>query len=129
MATPIVTGAVVAGLALAGRSAVLAGSRLGFGSFGASARAAAAAGGAARHQFPKVPRAFAGGFEAELQRKEALMILGLREGATRDQIRGAHRKLMRLNHPDTGGSLLLATKVNEAKDLLLTSRRGGSIFN
>ena len=54
-----------------------------------------------------------------MSRQEAYDVLGLRPGASRTDIREAHRRLMRGAHPDTGGSDWLAARINQARDILL----------
>jgi len=56
---------------------------------------------------------------SDMSREEALAVLGLGEGASDDDIKAAHRRLIQRMHPDVGGSADLAARVNRAKDVLL----------
>jgi curved DNA-binding protein CbpA len=50
---------------------------------------------------------------------QALEILGIKVGATEQEIRAAHKRLMKGVHPDMGGSNYLSKQVNDARDVLL----------
>ena len=50
---------------------------------------------------------------------EARRILGVAEGASREDIQAAYSRLMRAVHPDKGGTAGLAAQLNAARDRLL----------
>ncbi|KAF8813322.1 hypothetical protein BYT27DRAFT_7084433 [Phlegmacium glaucopus] len=98
MATPIIIGIGAVTAAIVGRSFI---------------RRGLFAGRGAAEEWVK------GGFKAKMDRREAIAILGLKDGPKmRTQLKDAHRHIMLANHPDRGGSPYLASKINEAKDLL-----------
>jgi len=66
----------------------------------------------ARQPPPRGPR-------TDMTRDEALAVLGLAEGASEEDIKAAHRRLIQRMHPDVGGSADLAARINRAKDVLL----------
>lgn len=57
--------------------------------------------------------------QGNLSRQEAYEVLGLKEGATKEEILAAHKRLMQKAHPDRGGSDWLAARINSAKETLL----------
>ena len=63
------------------------------------------------------------GSSVAMSRKEAYAVLGLSDGAGEEQIRRTHHELMQKIHPDHGGSDYLATKLNQARDVLLGGAR------
>ncbi|XP_020095361.1 mitochondrial import inner membrane translocase subunit TIM14-3-like [Ananas comosus] len=112
MTTPLVAGLTVAAAALGGRYMIQAWQAFG-----------------GRAAVPRVRRFYPGGFERQMTRREAALILGIREHAAMEKIKEAHRRVMIANHPDAGGSHYLASKINEAKDVLVGKVKGGaSVF-
>ncbi|GMH13330.1 hypothetical protein Nepgr_015171 [Nepenthes gracilis] len=112
MATPFLAGLAVATAALAGRYGIQAWQAF-----------------KARPPRLKVRKFYEGGFQQKMTRREASLILGIRESATPDKVKEAHRKVMVANHPDAGGSHYLASKINEAKDVMLgKAKDSGSPF-
>ena len=57
-----------------------------------------------------------------MSRAEALEILGLKDPVSDADVREAWVRLMRGVHPDSGGSDWLASRINQAKDVLLGRR-------
>lgn len=65
---------------------------------------------------------YRGGFETQMTKREASLILGISPSASDKKIKDAHRRIMLANHPDKGGSPYLAMKINEAKDKMETAK-------
>ncbi|KAL8255784.1 hypothetical protein R6Q59_030851 [Mikania micrantha] len=107
MATPFVVGIAVAGAAYAGRYGIQAWNAF-------KARPAA----------PALRKFYQGGFQPQMTRREAALILGVRESSAVDKVKEAHRRVMLANHPDAGGSHYLASKIGEAKEMML--RKNGN---
>lgn len=108
MGTPFIAGIAIAAAALAGRYGIQAWQAL-----------------KARPPKPRIRKFYDGGFQPTMNKREAALILGIRENAPPDKVKEAHRRVMVANHPDAGGSHYLASKINEAKDVMLGKIKGG----
>ncbi|KAL6142003.1 hypothetical protein ACLB2K_060287 [Fragaria x ananassa] len=75
---------------------------------------------------PTLRKFYEGGFQPTMTRREAALILGVRESVPITKVREAHRRVMVANHPDAGSSHYLASKINEAKETLLGRTKGSS---
>jgi hypothetical protein len=58
--------------------------------------------------------------ERGMSRQEACSILGVEPDATPEEIQAAYSRLMRMAHPDKGGTTGLAVQLNAARDRLLS---------
>lgn len=58
-----------------------------------------------------------------MTKDEAYQILGLKPGASLDEVRHAHRTLIKKLHPDQGGTAYLAARVNQAREILVGRHR------
>ena len=64
-------------------------------------------------------RYYKGGFQNKMNLREACLILNVSDNEKIKKIRESYKKLMMLNHPDSGGSTYISSKINEAKDFLI----------
>lgn len=62
-------------------------------------------------------------YPGAMTEQEAYEILGLERGASLEQVRTAHRTLMKRLHPDQGGTAEQAARVNAARDRLNNRHR------
>lgn len=104
--------AMIGGLALLARGAVLEGALLMLLSFGLA--------GGARLRRPKPSPTREG-----MSETEARSVLGVSPTAGAEEIEAAYRRLIRRVHPDAGGAAGLAAQLNRARDRLKTSAGRG----
>ncbi|KAJ3416991.1 carboxypeptidase Y-deficient [Chytridiales sp. JEL 0842] len=102
-ATALLVGGGIAAAALVGRAAIKAAQASSSSVF----KSRIVIPGPAPSNTSKFPR---GGFDDKMSKREAALILGVREQVTKDKLKEAHRRIMLLNHPDRGGSPYLASE-------------------
>lgn len=118
------SGALIAGVVMSLRGAVILGGPIGLFGLGMLGQAVRKPhrGGPRRDGTDRRPSAASSGMSLS----EAREILGVDETADAEAVRRAHRRLMKKLHPDTGeGSAALARQVQEARDRLLAHLDAG----
>lgn len=55
----------------------------------------------------------------KMDRTEAAKLLGLTSDASSEAVLDAHRRLITKVHPDAGGNAELASRINQARDVML----------
>ncbi|CAA6603540.1 conserved hypothetical protein [Rhodospirillaceae bacterium LM-1] len=60
--------------------------------------------------------------QQRMSSEEAHAVLGLKPGASSDEIQIAYKRLIQKMHPDAGGSDALAAQINQARDVLMGKR-------
>ncbi|WP_291886189.1 DnaJ domain-containing protein [Maricaulis sp.] len=117
------SGALIAGVVICLRGAVILGGPIGLFGLGMLGRAIRVPHRRSRSSGGSAGTAPATGMSLA----EAREILGVDASADAETIRQAHRRLMKKLHPDTGeGSAALARQVQDARDLLLDHLNGKS---
>ena len=62
---------------------------------------------------------YGGDFRESMDLHEAALILGCRDSSSKEVISKRFKTMMKANHPDQGGSPFLASKINDAKTVLM----------
>ena len=71
--------------------------------------------------FGRWPWQWAAGSARRQAESRARVLLGLRSGATREEVIEAHRRLVVMVHPDKGGTSEQVHEANAARDVLLAA--------
>lgn len=116
MTSLILAGLGIAGAAYAGRFAMQAAKKVNWAQV--------------KKVMPAIPEIslnayYKGGFDSTMTKREASLILGVGQNTQIQKVRDAHRRIMIVNHPDKGGSPYLASKINEAKDIMEGKTKSG----
>ena len=69
-------------------------------------------------------KCFFGSWQVEQAIFRARKLLRVEEGASREQILAAHKRLVAMVHPDKGGTNAAVHDANDARDLLLEELPG-----